>query len=237
MNIRCCRFVSAISIPEILPATLISGGGDPELKLWDWMTGQHLGDIPVMDVVEPLIKVKAPKSRSGWYRGDGDNAADKPERRKGKGRQGKGKTKADLDEADEGEEKASPGVKVEGENEKSVDAMDVPMTEAGHHAPVSQPQPQTSDSVVVEQPVTSGIEAEEQTVLVIHRIESFNFDECGSRIVFSAVGYVLLAFASLSSLLIEFGTAVQLHYSIVHSPLCLSSLHLPKFRSSISKSL
>ncbi|KAJ7016419.1 hypothetical protein C8F04DRAFT_1202237, partial [Mycena alexandri] len=37
---------------------LVSGGGDPMLKIWDWMTGKLKREIPILHAVEPFIKVK-----------------------------------------------------------------------------------------------------------------------------------------------------------------------------------
>ena len=42
------------------------------LKVWDWMSGEQVAEVPVLDVVEPYIKVKAPKGRRGWDDGDGE---------------------------------------------------------------------------------------------------------------------------------------------------------------------
>ncbi|KAG9316239.1 hypothetical protein JVU11DRAFT_2266 [Chiua virens] len=50
------KYVSAIHIPEALPTSLISGGGDPELKVWDWMTGRLQRSITILAVVEPYIR-------------------------------------------------------------------------------------------------------------------------------------------------------------------------------------
>ncbi|KAJ3798914.1 WD40 repeat-like protein, partial [Lentinula aff. detonsa] len=52
------QFVSAVHIPSDRPGTLISGGGDAELKIWDWRSGKHEMDIPILDSVKPYIKVK-----------------------------------------------------------------------------------------------------------------------------------------------------------------------------------
>ena len=38
---------------------LISGGGDLELKIWDWMTGRLQRNITVFTAVEPFIRVTA----------------------------------------------------------------------------------------------------------------------------------------------------------------------------------
>lgn len=50
--------MSAIHFPSDQPDILISGGGDAELKLWDWLSGKHKVDISILDSVKPYIKVK-----------------------------------------------------------------------------------------------------------------------------------------------------------------------------------
>ncbi|KAH7913061.1 WD40-repeat-containing domain protein [Hygrophoropsis aurantiaca] len=83
------KFVSAIHVPPFSPELLISGGGDPMLKFWDWMTGTLKRDVEVFTVVQPFIKAKVPKRRK---KGDGnDGGADTSE--KSKGKRGRRKTK------------------------------------------------------------------------------------------------------------------------------------------------
>jgi tRNA (guanine-N(7)-)-methyltransferase subunit TRM82 len=107
------RFVSAIHIPTSDPASLISGGGDPMLKIWDWMTGVLKHEVAVFDAVEPFIAVLALKRR----RGDLDDEGEIPEGARikhKKRRKGKGKEKAkEKDEEDDDEEEE------EGEGEES----------------------------------------------------------------------------------------------------------------------
>ncbi|KAJ8085340.1 tRNA (guanine-N(7)-)-methyltransferase non-catalytic subunit trm82 [Marasmius tenuissimus] len=55
----CSRFVSCLHIPKSQPSVLISGGGDPEIKVWDWHSGQLKHDIPVFEHVKEYIQVKA----------------------------------------------------------------------------------------------------------------------------------------------------------------------------------
>lgn len=50
-------------MPSFKPSYLVSGGGDPELKIWDWMSGRLQRNISVLAVVEPFIIVKVPKWR------------------------------------------------------------------------------------------------------------------------------------------------------------------------------
>jgi len=80
------RFVSALHIPPTEPSLLISGGGDAELKVWDWSKGSLRWDLSVWEVVERFLIVKAVR-RSGWGEegGDGDGKVGK-RKRKRKGR-------------------------------------------------------------------------------------------------------------------------------------------------------
>jgi hypothetical protein len=101
------RFVSAIHIPTSDPASLISGGGDPMLKIWDWMTGVLKHEVAVLDIVEPFIAVRALKRKRGY--GDVDDEGEMPEGARIKRKKGhrKGKEKAkEKDSADyvEGED-------------------------------------------------------------------------------------------------------------------------------------
>ncbi|KAK1218334.1 tRNA (guanine-N(7)-)-methyltransferase non-catalytic subunit trm82 [Marasmius sp. AFHP31] len=69
----CSRFVSCLHIPKSQPSVLVSGGGDPEIKVWDWHSGQLKHNIPVFDHVKEYIQVKAqPYVRK---RGRGKNVA------------------------------------------------------------------------------------------------------------------------------------------------------------------
>lgn len=74
------RFVSAIHIPDFSASTLISGGGDPSLKVWDWMTGVCLGDIPILETVLPYIRVR-PQKKSELDE-DGERKPNKRRRKK-----------------------------------------------------------------------------------------------------------------------------------------------------------
>ncbi|KAG6853880.1 hypothetical protein C0991_000345, partial [Blastosporella zonata] len=94
------KFVSAIHNPAFAPAELVSGGGDPALKIWDWMTGTVKHDIPVWDAVEPYIRVRNTKRKRG---DDGEDAPETKRKGRGKKAKGKGKAKAEQDPAD-GEE-------------------------------------------------------------------------------------------------------------------------------------
>lgn len=89
------RFVSAIHTPAFAPSTLISGGGDPTLKVWDWMSGALVRDVPIQDAVMRFMKVPAPKQRQAW---DNENGAEG----KGKKRKREKKTESKTPQPEEG---------------------------------------------------------------------------------------------------------------------------------------
>ncbi len=80
------RFVSAIHIPKSDPSSLISGGGDPMLKIWDWATGVTKHSLSVLEVVEPFIVIRASKKKRG---GDDDEGASEGAGKKSKGQRRK----------------------------------------------------------------------------------------------------------------------------------------------------
>ncbi|KAG2039894.1 WD40-repeat-containing domain protein [Suillus americanus] len=103
------KYVSAIHIPSFSPGTLISGGGDSVLKIWDWMSGKLLRDIDVFSAVQPFIAVKAPKKKREWKGEDEDiePTEGKRGRRKNKGKRKK-KRSADDGDVEESQDSAVP---------------------------------------------------------------------------------------------------------------------------------
>ncbi|KAJ7252517.1 WD40 repeat-like protein [Mycena rebaudengoi] len=79
-------FVSAIHIPESAPTELISGGGDPMLKVWDWMRGTVKREVPILTAVEPFMKVKPPQKKRFEYIDEEAGDGTKLRGRKAKGR-------------------------------------------------------------------------------------------------------------------------------------------------------
>ncbi|KAG8748354.1 tRNA (guanine-N(7)-)-methyltransferase non-catalytic subunit trm82 [Ceratobasidium sp. 414] len=64
------KFVSALEIPSCAPQILISGGGDPELYVWDYRAGKLLARVPIWEKVQPFLKVRG--GRKKWKdNGDG----------------------------------------------------------------------------------------------------------------------------------------------------------------------
>ncbi|KAJ7140244.1 WD40 repeat-like protein [Mycena crocata] len=106
------KFVSAINMPS--PSELISGGGDPMLKIWDWMTGKIKREILVLPSVEPFIKVK-PFRRTPRRFGNDDGGGDVNTKR-GRKAKGRANNKARA-EANEASASASPMPDASGEPE------------------------------------------------------------------------------------------------------------------------
>lgn len=117
------RFVSSLHILPSSPSTLISGGGDPSLKVWDWLSGKLLGDIPIEEAVEPFIVVKRIIGRNRWSENDegGDDEDETVSKKKGKGkkaRKGKGKQAQALGEdGEQGDEKPGDAMDVDPKGE------------------------------------------------------------------------------------------------------------------------
>ncbi|EKM50183.1 uncharacterized protein PHACADRAFT_153621 [Phanerochaete carnosa HHB-10118-sp] len=178
------KFVSAVHIPKFSPSTLISGGGDPELKLWDWMSGECLGDIFVLETVEPFITVRPPKGRANQSDEDGDEEEPNLQKgkRKGKGKKGKGKGKAEavVDEDTADAEKAESV-----EDSESMAVGEAGDGEAEEHAEGND----ASGSAQEEQPL----------VLVIRQIASIDVAGQGHFVVFNAVGATALFYFIFSS--------------------------------------
>ncbi|KAF8659894.1 hypothetical protein AX16_001778 [Volvariella volvacea WC 439] len=106
------KYVSAIHIPHLHPSVLVSGGGDPMLKVWDWMNGKLLQEISIIEAVIPFIKVTPPKRKRGWNESEEGGSSKRKFRKgkKGKGKQREGSPaeaeNVDDDTAIKGEEDA-----------------------------------------------------------------------------------------------------------------------------------
>ncbi|KAL1734036.1 FAD dependent oxidoreductase-domain-containing protein [Schizophyllum commune] len=126
------KFVSALHIPASVPGRLISGGGDLVLRVWDWMTGTIVREIPVLDVVEPTIKVKSLKRKWG---DDGEGSAPRKKKRKGKGKAKDGTDAAG--DAEEGtSEQTTEGAKAEEEGKTVLVVHKIETLRAGEGQPL-----------------------------------------------------------------------------------------------------
>ena len=151
---------------------LLSGGVDPTIKVWDWMSGELLTDIPIEETVNPFIVVKAPKGKRGWAE-DGDDEqqrAEKPGRRRGKGRR-KGATGTEHLTGDE-------------------KAADVEAGEQDSREETPETRLEISSGQVGEQTTgnAQSVEETERVVLALHRIDSVDLASHGRYFVFNAVG-------------------------------------------------
>lgn len=158
------------------------------MKIWDWMSGERLSEIPVGDVVKPFITVRVPKSRWGKTEDDTGEGEAGGKQRKRRGKKGKGKEMADVEQEEEGEEEDAVNI-VAAREVDDVDkgAEDVPMNdvEGDGNVPVN-----TTNSGGDEE--TKSI-SEDTLVLVIHRVGSVDVPNQGQFLVFNAVGYVPLS--------------------------------------------
>jgi tRNA (guanine-N(7)-)-methyltransferase subunit TRM82 len=157
------RFVSAIHVPSFSSSSLISGGGDPMLKIWDWITGTVKYEIPILADVKPFIKVRAPKRKRGDDDSDGEET---PEGRRGRRRKGKGK-----------------------EMEKNAEIAEPDVDEQAEDHPARENLPSGPLNLNTKHPdVGESIDMSE-IVLVLHKIDTLETDQ-GNHIIFSAVGFV-----------------------------------------------
>ncbi|KAI0033902.1 WD40-repeat-containing domain protein [Vararia minispora EC-137] len=156
-------FVSAIHIPSFAPDTLLSGGGDPAIYRWDWLTGRPVGQLPILEVVRPFIKIFSKKRKRGEDDEDGEEDGEgRPKAKKLHGRRGRANKQSGVE----------GGGDVEME-EGDVGRAETPTAQAGAS---TSPVP-TSDSPT---------EPPEPT-LALKRILTLDVD--GKRtILFSAVG-------------------------------------------------
>lgn len=180
--------MSALHIPDFAPNRLISGGGDPSLKVWDWMTGEEKYEIPILQTLEPYIKVRPPRRGRGAWNDNDEEADNKVEdagrrlgrrarrrlRRQGKGQQSKETPDDDIIEEEQDNGAGPSSTKGKSEVIGDKDAADVAMDEAPFTGP------------------------DELTVLAVSKIGSFSYGD-NRRIFVIATGCVLADVAQLSS--------------------------------------
>jgi WD40 repeat protein len=77
------RYVSSVAILSSDPSKLLSGGGDDSLFLWDWMSGEIIAKIPIVETVRRFQVIKG--GRANWKafreggRGSGTSSKKKKE--------------------------------------------------------------------------------------------------------------------------------------------------------------
>lgn len=154
---------------------LLSGGGDPVIKLWNWMSGDLLADIPIEEAVNPFIIVKPPKGRYG--RTDDDGEEEQPKFEKQGRRRGRGRGKrAQKDDSGTVEVTIAD---VEGEG-LSVQAVEDETLETEAHTTHSKESSTANDEHAEHEA--------ERLVLAVQRIDSIDVSGQGRFFLFSAVG-------------------------------------------------
>lgn len=86
----------------------MSGGGDPTLRIWDWMEGKVLCGIPVSENVMPFVKVVRKKpgrhDEGSDAEGGGEQGSEKLSSRKKRKAKKKKKNAGDDDEKEKNED-------------------------------------------------------------------------------------------------------------------------------------
>ena len=166
---------------------LISGGGDPVLKVWQWRIGRRLYDVAIKESVLPFIAVRRARPMRGY---DSDGERKPPSRRwlaRQRRREAKAAAAATATTTRSEDAKTAPGAEgaAEGEAEAEVqveavgdddDERDESGDEEGDlDASPATPSGEPGGSLA--------------PVLVVQKIETSNINE-RLVVVFSAVGYV-----------------------------------------------
>lgn len=177
------RYVSAIHIPAFSPSSLVSGGGDPALKIWDWQHGTVVCEIPVLEAIKPFIRVRAKKRK--WGDDDDEEGGGGEKSKKSHGRKGRGKNK--QNQKAEAESQNADGMEVDVAKDEENDVAESVVVEE------EQETEGASTSAIAENPAENP-----EPVFVLHKIATLDL-ESDKLIIFSAVGFVFLSNISCSS--------------------------------------
>jgi tRNA (guanine-N(7)-)-methyltransferase subunit TRM82 len=174
------RFVSAIHIPSSMPDTLVSGGGDAMLKIWNWQSGKLTGEIPVLEVITPFIVVLPVRPGRRVETGDGEG---KPHGRKGraKAKRSKARTEQNIEDSGSAGTFDTPPT-----GDVEIPAVDI--DEAMPDAPTPEVTTRTPDTAEPVAPADA--DAPQELVLVIAKIRTFTPPSSSPTLVFSATGCV-----------------------------------------------
>ncbi|KAA1469145.1 WD40 repeat-like protein [Dentipellis sp. KUC8613] len=181
------KFVSAIHIPTFAPDFLVSGGGDPALKVWDWKNGKLVYEIPVIDAVNPFIKVRVKKRKWREDDDDGEGGAEGKGDKKPRGKRGRGKKQQKAEEkgAENGDAEETP---------EATPDVDTPMQEPEQSEGTGREESVALDARSSETP--GAAEPPSEPVFVLRRLASV--EAAGQRLlVFSAVGSTALFWCQL----------------------------------------
>lgn len=172
------RFISAIHIPDFALSILVSGGGDPMLKVWDWMSGALLSEIPVYESVKSYIKVRAPKTKWDREEGEGGSVPAENTRQRMRGRKGKGKDRKG------GEVEGTPEIDEQEDPDPGVTAL----SEGVDEGAATLQARESSASLREGDAHPSSSSHSDRLVFVLHKIRSLDLGARGRFLIFSAVG-------------------------------------------------
>ncbi|KAF8317785.1 uncharacterized protein EI90DRAFT_2942980, partial [Cantharellus anzutake] len=105
------KYVSAIHITGADTSTLVSGGGDDSLYVWDYITGKLKFKIPILETVQPHVIVQGGRERRRARTRNYKPRIRPPEAKKGKTQEeGQGQASSAMDiDVEVGEKDGSTG--------------------------------------------------------------------------------------------------------------------------------
>ena len=112
--------MSALHIPSSCPDILVSGGGDTEIRLWDWHSGTLKHEVPVFDVVKEYIYVKVDPYARRNLADDDETGEPVEQKRKKEKQKSEDEPMQDLDETDENGDSTQNEQQVDEERELTV---------------------------------------------------------------------------------------------------------------------
>lgn len=156
------------------------------LKLWDWLSGRLLNEIPIGEVIEPFIQVKPLKRRRTENDGEEGEGGESQNRGRRRGGRGKGKVKGKGQDTSREVSVVQEGGEGEGEHTRQQGEDAAPeMRDDAPEQPASSEAPERDAGAQVD----AGAKAEpDPPVLVLHKIRSLDLGERGRYLVLSAVG-------------------------------------------------
>lgn len=204
------KYVSALHLPQHLPGCLVSAGGERDLFLWDYQSGQLKDRLSIGDIVRTSTKVKSQRRKfrklevqpgAGWRSRKRKEQELKAEEQRAKRRQGS---------AQQGSPRGPPSTGVPNEDEEMTavhDGMPSPMKISSPSLPqVGLEDPDKTDTGNGTIELSGGLLVGTvrarlpslDDVIVISRIMTLKF-ESHHALVFSAVGANAIFFTSFDA--------------------------------------
>ncbi|KAH8116513.1 hypothetical protein DFH11DRAFT_1829264 [Phellopilus nigrolimitatus] len=157
------KFVSALHIPSWEPSLLISGGGDPMLKIWNWMEGATVREIGIADTV---VREKPGRNEGGSDDEGDEGSAKQNSRQKRKSKKkakGKGKEAVEMEEGGQGKmEVDEDGVNEDGDGKAKIEGGERGNDRNEHDA---QEQPSPPAPLLAVQKISAFVSASSKFLL------------------------------------------------------------------------